>query len=400
MSATSALLCAVALCLGLQDLGSVDEALEVLARGEALEGRVPEEVAREAAARIGAFTREPELDALARVALAGAARVELGRALCDVVRGQGPGDLEAARCLARLPEADRDAVLAAAPADLPGWLRTRVEACADEDASAAAEVAGAVEVFARTARPDELALALQAWADGAPAWRARVLLEHVGVARQPASVLALLAEIDVPTHLAGPLGEALAALVSRDEGAAALALEQVALGRWGAGGALLRSLGAVTVERQEAASALVVEALAALDLASEDVDDDVVSAVVTAAGELLVWQVVPALPALAADRARATRVRCAAVHALAHVGYRDAPTIDLLVALLRDPDAAVAAEAHRTLQLKAGVRLDARPALWEAWRRGQSLPEGPPESDEARLRRERELRRRVGATGR
>ncbi len=383
----------VALVLvALLDLGSVDEALEAVASGERLEGRVPVEVARDAAARIGAFTRDPELGALVRVALAGGARDQVGRALLEAVRAQGPGALEAAACLARLADDDRRAVLAAAPPDLPADLRALVEGSAPD-----ADVTGALCVLAGTASADELAQALQAWADQGEVARARGLLEQAGAARQPALAVACLGAVEVGPELTGPLGEALAALVARDEGAAAAAVERVGLGVWGPGGALVRSLGAVRGDLAGVAAALVTEAVGALALPPGDVDDDVLAAIVAAAGEQLVWQVVPTLPGLAADRARGARLRRAAVHALSHVGYRDAPTIDLLVGLLRDPDRAVAAEAHRTLLLKAGVRLDARPELWEAWRRGQALPATPPEPDEARLRRERELRARVGA---
>ncbi|MCO5168084.1 MAG: hypothetical protein M9894_17205 [Planctomycetes bacterium] len=366
------------------DLASVDEALLALERGERLEGRVTPDAALTAAARIGPFTSPAEVTALARVARAGGAEAALGRALVDAVRALGPSAPAAAGALAGAQVHERDAALAAAPADLPAALL--------ELAGGDAPCDPALALLARVATPEELAAAVQRWATADEPALAAGLLRHVGAARRPAATLSLLSLVEVGPELVGPLGDALAALVARDDGAAAEAVARAARGVRGPGGALLRSLGAVGPARHEAASALVVEALDELEAGDDDL---ALSAAITAAGELLLPRVLPALPGLAADQGRARVVRRAAVEALVHVGYRDAPTIELLIGLLRDPDAVVAAEAHRTLLRKAGVRLDARPDLWEAWRRSRPLPEHAPEDDETRLLRERALRDRL-----
>lgn len=378
------------------DLGALEETLAALRDG-APPPAVSPEVAREAVERIvPGLTGDEELGPLARVARAGAPEAAATRLAAVLERGAA-GVAAAARELAACEPALRDAALAPVLARSPALLRetlTRVAFAADEDAAAAA---GAARLLAPLLEPRAVAAALEVWA-AEPEGSACVLAALEEVARAPTRarelVRALALELDALPGAEAALGAAFAALLADPE-AAAEALELVAAETYGPEGALLRGLPGLPPDHWPEASAALERLLEAVDERGEGLEPALLVSALLGAADLRLPAVHGLALALSQPEGRAPdSVRAAAAEALGRVGYRDAPTLAHLIALLGDRAAPVRRAAHEALLRKAGRRdMPARAPIWRAWWRrlvDEGLPDEPPIPLEQRMAQERE----------
>lgn len=378
------------------DLGTLEEALAASQRG-APPLAVSPQVAREAAERIvPGLTDDEELGPLARVARAGAPEAA-ARRLAAVLEQGAAGVGAAARELAACEPALRDAALAPVLARAPALLRdtlTRLAFTPDEDAAAAA---GAARLLAPLLEPRAVASALEVWA-AEPAGRACVLAALEEVARAPARprelLRALALEVEALPGAEGALGAAFAALLA-DPAAAAEALELLASETYGPEGCLLRGLPGLSPDLWPEATAVLERLLEGAGERGEGLEPALLASALLGAADLRLPAAHELALALSRPEARAAEVvRAAAVEALARVGYRDAPTLAHLIALLGDRAASVRRAAHAALLRKAGRRdMPARVEIWRAWWRrllDEGLPEEPPSSLEERMAQERE----------
>lgn len=377
----------------------LDELLRRMEQGASPPPAVSPDVGRAAAARITPHADEPLLERC--ILLARLARQEqaLTPVLLDVIAARGPG---AGRATVTLVARGDDL-----PREVPAALiDTLAELTASDDDPVAVSAA---ELIGRWGSPgvvsDLLDACAAAGAAGAP--RVRALIAGVAANHQ-ASAARWIETIAARTSGDEPWLDALGAFVrdlaARDVEAAEHVVQSARSGSLGPGAVFLRGLGGVGLddrERFEAARSVLTEYLVA---AAEDpgaLPAATAAAAVHAAADLLLAELPPLVPALVlAPRPRALRV--AAIQALARVGYRDQPTIDLLIPLLADPDREVAAAAHDVLKLKTGQRMAGRETLWLRWRDGARLPDAPPGGRDAWLAEQREIqvagrRRHAGA---
>jgi hypothetical protein len=252
---------------------------------------------------------------------------------------------------------------------------------------------GAVLLAGPRADPGQLVGFVAAWAPEPTLQpRAERLLGGLSLSRQPLAAFEALLGLDaLPPSLAARRADALRQLVRRSPEVADEALSRGG-GVEGAGGdsvaAVVRSLGGLRLS-DEPRWRRGAELLAGL-LASRDLTPGLQVAALLAAGELLVPEVVALLPA--ALRHADPAVRCAAATTIGLVGYRDGPTVDLLIEALGDPAPEVADAVLAALVKKTGQRLPAQVALWRRYRAAATLPAHPPQSAADRLGSERQLR--------
>ena len=369
-------------------LSTLEEARRELGAQQALEGRVPRALARDAAARISARTSAAELRVWGRIARAGGAERELAGALLEV-GGQGPRGVRdvALETLRELPPAALRAALGAGP--FPRALRFQLEAEVDrlvEAGASQAQLSARLRLLSPVLPPRALGRLLARWDDPEAPGLAALLLDSLRWSLSPGETYAALARARLSAELIEPLGAALARLVA--EGASEVALRHVELERWGQGSPVLASLVGLPPRRWDEVRRQV------LDQLPRGGDAHRAAALEVATASLLPEALADARQ-LAADPARAPRLRRAGLRALVELGYRDAPTLELLVSLLSDAEPSVAGAAHAALLRKGGARLPARPEAWRRWLSAQALPPGPPADRWERLAQQRALRIRL-----
>lgn len=373
---------ALLVAIFLAPVTTLAEAREQFARGEPRDP-VPVDVAREAAEAIPSGTSAEDLEELAAIARAGGALPELGLGLARVIEDGGFLRNVAILQLSRLAER---------PTLSPQGLRTVLDAGLEEDDEVA--LAAAAVAFPQASPADAVELITE-WYVADLSARVTAGLPLLRSVREPLEVTRSLVELGLPAIYGTPLAELLRGL-AQDPTVADHLLEVVSSGAAGPQGAYLRALGGVSLAdeaRWHRASELVVSFLVAADedMASEAAAPDVLAAAVGAGADLFVPELLRYLPQLAAPGPRPD-VRIAALEAVAKVGYRDGPTIDLLIDLLEDPDREVAIQAHATLVRKSGYRAAHRKELWTTWRKRLTLPDAPPLDDAERMAEQRRIR--------
>lgn len=366
------------------------EARDVLARGESLT-EVPPDVAREAVSAITPDLPPEELIELVAIARLGEEPDELWTALVPVVVGRGASSREAVVALTQLATRTLRPGERPPPALPPEALEVGAELAREDEEDRVAEAA-AILVLPRST-PDDAAALLDAWTHAGAARRVTALLGALHRINDPAAIVRHLVARDLDAAFARPLADALKRL-ARDPATADELLQAVSSGVLGPEAAHLRALGGVSLsdeERWQRASELVLGVIYAVeqDLAAVPVDET--AAAVEAAAELYLPQLLPLLPHLALH-GRGTAVRVAALEAIGRVGYRDAPTIDLLIGLLEDRDGPVARAAYGALVKRSRYRAEHRKEHWVVWRATVTLPDEPPQSDEERMTEQRRLR--------
>lgn len=351
---------------------TVDDALRVTREGGSLPA-MSRAFGREAAKRLDPRLELDDVEALTRIARQAKALPELGVGLAALL-ADGDEKLFSYSVgeLASLPAEVRDAA-----ALKPHAIERLLEAAHAQDPEFAA--AAVVLLMPRAQRSSILEL-FDEWAvQTAMHGRARHLLKQVARAPQPADLFVELAGRTVHRELRADVAAALRALAGRDSACVDAALEMVASGELGAGGEVIRALGAVRFsdeKRWEAAAQLLEGLLAEVEDDLLALDGDVLASTLAASGELLVPAVVPLLPSLALHAASPDVVRAAALEAMGRVCYRDAPTIDLMIGLLDDKSPAVASAAYEALRRRSGQSsLPQRSAMWVQWREQTVLPE-------------------------
>lgn len=378
----------LSLLLPLLQVVSVDQGLSLLEAGEPLEAVEPS-VGKAAAERVAAAPDPLTLHRLSTLARLGGAEAALGRALVRVVAaGQGP------LLAGALDEASHLSDDALAAGDLPPVaLATLVDllwSVSPDDGQEQAAL-GAVLLAGPRADPAQLAGFVAAWAPE-PTLRPRAerLVAGLARSRQPLAAYDALLGLELPAPLAAHRTAALVELVRRSPEVADEALTRSGLDP-AAGDSVavvVRSLGGLRLS-DEPRWRRGAELLAGL-LAARDLTPGLRAAALLAAGELLVPDVVPLLPPALRDADPG--VRCAAAATIGLVGYRDGPTVDLLIEALADPAPEVADAVLAALVRKTGQRLPAQLALWRRYRAAATLPAHPPQSAAERLGAERRLR--------
>lgn len=373
---------------------ALDELLRSLADGGAIPKVVEGDVGHAAAARITPFGNDDEsLTALATIARRGGAAEHLSAALVSVLADRGSTVARATVLLADLPlyvipkQVPESAIDAAVE-----LARSGPEVAVEGQAEAGATLVGL------WGSPDVVRTLLSELVEaGSPQLALRVVTPITSnQSAKPLDWVDMVAALD-PTSGTAPapwttqLGLVLRDLVLRDT-AAADRLADVSASNTGPSGALLRALGGSPLDdadRFERARQLVLIYLEAAKTGEVPTADAV--AAIGAGTDLLLAEVALALPTLTAPTNPAL-VRIAAVRALERVGYRDAPTIDLLIKLLDDADPTVGIAAFEVLRLKSGqTSYTQRKSLWERWRARTTLPESPPDGLEVWLDLQRQL---------
>ncbi|MCO5165363.1 MAG: hypothetical protein M9894_03220 [Planctomycetes bacterium] len=366
------------------------EARDVLARGEPLT-EVPPDVAREAIAAITPDLVPEEFAELVAIGRLGEDPDELWRALVPIVVARSESSREAVVALAGL--ATRQLRPGEPPPPvLPAEALEVGQALAREDEEDRVAEAAAILVLPRST-PDDAAWLLEAWVAQGAARRVTALLGALHRVSDPAAIVRHLLAADLGADFARPLADALKRL-ARDPATADELMEAVSSGAVGPRAAHLRALGGVSLadeERWQRASELVHAFIYAVEDDAAAVPADETAAAVEAGADLLLPRLLPLLPHLALH-GRSTAVRVAALEATGRVGYRDAPTIDLLIGLLEDPDGEVARAAYGALLKRSRYRAEHRKEHWVLWRAGVTLPSEPPQSDEERMAEQRRLR--------
>lgn len=358
---------------------SVEDALRLLE--EQPQGRVSAEAARTAVERI----RRGDLDVvrLAHVAAAGGAHEALADALAALVSaGTSVGECLTA-VASYLPPPHRDRFAAGLTPFAAGSL---FDLALEERFGSTA-----IEVGVWRADTDQVLSLVGGWSwsdlDG-DRGRARHALAAIGRTGQVRYFLPLV-ELRLPAAFATQHGETLKSIVFASPEAADLALDQadVSLAH------VIRSLGGVRLSepaRWERAAQLLRDYVVGLGEDPRAYQDDVGAAVVEAATELYVPELLPVLSRLALDASTATRV--AALRSIGLLGETDEQTIDLLMSLLEDPDLRVQGGAHEALSRRTGQQLSCRLALWQRWRKETVLPPPSEEPPAVKLERLREIK--------
>jgi len=356
---------------------SPEHALQAWRTGQELEGRVSAGVGEAAVQRL-AGAGVPADDLLGWLAVAragGVADQALASPLLSVVAGGAPGSAEIALAeTMTFPDGVLEAALAAADSSLANQLRLLAQS-AREPATREA----AFELLPRVVPSRELPSLLGV---DEPAALSATLR---GFARAPdaASAYDALVWLEVDDlALAEEAGRSLRILVER--GAIASALEALQQQRWGPGGAVLRSLSALPPENWDMVRQVVL-------LFLDNVEEPALLLAALDCGATLRFDEVLPLADLLARESNRAELRVAAIDAIAQVGYRDAPTMDLLIGLLEADTSAVRESAYKALCRKSGARgLSPEPAIWQLWRRRTALPDEPPVPTAERLERERQ----------
>lgn len=364
---------------------TLGQALEVVAEGEPL-GRVPGPVALEAVAAIRPDTEADDLEKLVQVAKAGGATRELRDALMRLVYDQGQATRAALVALQALPE---DVLSAPGAPKAPPTLEPVLYQLA---LSEELTVAGmAFRLVVPLLGEDALVAAVEQADEG----RARLFLRLAAdTTAPPAAVVDRLLAADLRPGLGEATGELLRALVHREAKAADALLDRVSGGDLGFEACGLRAVGGVRLSdaaRAERAASILQVYLAELTADLQAYPPGVVAATVTASTEQFLPDVLPLLPGVA-QSGPGTAARVAAIRAIAQIGYRDAPTVDLLLTLLADKDTVVSSAAWLALRKKTSQDLPNRLERWKAWRERTDLPAAPKVEAEKRLEVQRRNR--------
>lgn len=375
-----------------QVVTSVEQGLELLEQGIEPD-RVRGPVARDAAAAIEPLADDLELTRrLARLARLGNAHDDLAVALGKILAERGPCMHLAIAELGTLPEPALNAAAGRLSAESIDVVLATIR---DEEDSAA--VLGGIALVLPRLPASALAESLQGWAlDERDHPKALQVLGHLDRCAEPAEVYSAVANLDLPATLREPTGAALRALLRRDPRVADTALELASQGQWGPGCSVLLSLGGLFLDDEEriTRAASIVDSLLAevAEGGTSGIPADAIAAATTVAGDLFNPSIVPLLSGFA--RTGDPIVRVAAIRAIPKVCYRDAPTIDLLIELLSDPNSAVANAAYESLQRKSGQsKIPMVVDMWTRWRASVQLPATAPETNAStRLEADRKSR--------
>lgn len=360
----------------------LQELVELARAGKPL-GKVSQATAREALVDLGARPEDvrPRVD----VAMAGGAGRQAAAALLGLVHAESPAWSEALAALAALPAPVRQGAVRQAFDRLDATLV--VEGVDPRLRDGAAQLL--VEAVDETA----LVSRLGQWggqAETRPA--ALALLAACPRSPRPVPLLEALASATLAEELYAPLRQAVHDLALASGEALEVVFHRATVGDRGTGDALLRALGAAPPSRYAQAAPPLVDLLAVFADNPTGVEPMTLAVAVEAAGELLVPELVPLLVPLTA-RGIPQEVRLRTIEAASRVGYRDQPTISLLIRLLSDPDEKVRLAAWESLKSKSGQRIPAQHEAWQRWLDGAKLPEQPPVTDNAeRLTAERAIR--------
>lgn len=366
---------------------NLSDALEALEANEPL-GKISLRVGLAATRRIRSTTEDEQLERLVKIAQAGRAQRALGQALVVHIGERGAGQRVAVRALAAFPERLRHDLTERPPKlwtfNLKRLLERTLTPATDGAVLTLLVPHASVELLSRLYRR---------WRETSPA-RAELLLSRLGGCRpaQRARVLELLTRFPpAAAHLAALVATCRA--LARDLAIGTTMVTAAERGDLGPHDVFLHVLGAVPPSLWKRATRVTLGHLTDLEEEAESAEEQArLAAAVLTAAQLRCPDVLDRLPLLLSSPTP-SRIRIAAVQALALVAYRDGPTIDRLIKLLGDADPAVAEAAYGSLKRKAAVRLKLpmRPDVWQAWRRSQKLPDQAPEPVEERLAKQRSL---------